>query len=276
MLATDQNGDKTISSPPLLSLRFTLWAYAALVGCWIPTATSSAAQSSTASPMIAPEADVAFALLRYQNGHDAIRRQGLVALAWEIRKRTSVAMDLQVFEAQADSDAIFNHPLLVWQGDSAFAPLSDKAVDNLRIYLLHGGSLWIDISDGSPNSPFEASVRRELRRILPQYPLETISTEHVLYRAFYLIQRHGGRVANRASLDGIILDKRLAVMLSANDMAGAMAKTSFGQWAYDVGSGGDTVRELTFRLGINWLIYVLSLDYKADQVHLPFILQRRH
>ena len=41
------------------------------------------------------------------------------------------------------------------------------------------------------------------------------------------------------------------------------------------GSGGDTVREMTFRLGINVLMYALCLDYKEDQVHIPFILKRR-
>jgi hypothetical protein len=32
---------------------------------------------------------------------------------------------------------------------------------------------------------------------------------------------------------------------------------------------------MTVRLGLNWVMYVLCLDYKEDQVHLPFILQRR-
>lgn len=274
MLGTHRTSNATIFGQTTPRPCFILWLTGALLSSALFDATSAA---QTHAPNTAsPYADVAFALLRYPNADPNLRRQGLVALAWEIRKRTSVAMDLQVFEADAEKNEIYQHPLLVWQGDAAFAPLSHRAVENLRTYLLHGGSLWIDISDASANSPFEASVRREMRRILPQYPLETLSSEHVLYRSFYLVQRHGGRITNRASLDGIILEKRLAVMLSANDMAGAMAKTTFGQWAFDVGSGGEAVREASFRLGINWLIYVLSLDYKADQVHLPFILQRRH
>ena len=39
--------------------------------------------------------------------------------------------------------------------------------------------------------------------------------------------------------------------------------------------GGDTQRELAFRLGINLAMYALCLDYKTDQVHVPFILRRR-
>ena len=39
--------------------------------------------------------------------------------------------------------------------------------------------------------------------------------------------------------------------------------------------GGERQRELAFRLGINLAMYALCLDYKTDQVHVPFILRRR-
>ena len=60
-----------------------------------------------------------------------------------------------------------------------------------------------------------------------------------------------------------------------NDLAGAMARDEFGEWTYDVGAGGEVVREMTFRLGLNVVMYALCLDYKEDQVHIPFILKRR-
>ena len=52
-------------------------------------------------------------------------------------------------------------------------------------------------------------------------------------------------------------------------------KDEFGQWDYDVGAGGEVTREMTFRLGVNLIMYALCLDYKDDQVHLPYILKRR-
>ena len=39
--------------------------------------------------------------------------------------------------------------------------------------------------------------------------------------------------------------------------------------------GGEAQREMAFRLGINLAMYALCLDYKTDQVHVPFILRRR-
>lgn len=221
-------------------------------------------------------ADVAFALLRYTGGNFNPRPHGLPKLAWEIRKRTSIAMGLSVIEVDPTTDALFAQPLLVWQGDAAFAPLPQNAIDRLRTHLQTGGSLLVDVSDAMAPSSFEQSVRRDLKRIFVDNPIVTVSHTHVIYKSFYLVDRHGGRVANRASLDGIIIDGRLAVVISGNDLAGAMARTAFGDWEYDVGPGGDALREMTFRLGLNWVMYALCLDYKEDQVHLPFILQRRH
>ena len=89
------------------------------------------------------------------------------------------------------------------------------------------------------------------------------------------VDRHGGRVASRAFLEGIFVEKRLAVILTTNDTAGAIARDEFGQWEYNVGVGGDTTREMSFRLGVNLVMYSLCLNYKEDQVHIPYILKRR-
>ena len=36
-----------------------------------------------------------------------------------------------------------------------------------------------------------------------------------------------------------------------------------------------TSREYALRVGVNAFMYTLCLDYKQDQVHIPFILKRR-
>ena len=82
-----------------------------------------------------------------------------------------------------------------------------------------------------------------------------------------------GAASHTGEQDGNLA--RLAVILSLNDLAGAVARDEFGEWEYDVGPGGEGAREMTFRLGLNVVMYALCLDYKEDQVHIPFILQRR-
>lgn len=231
-----------------------------------------------ASAQEAPAAernDFQFALLRYPGGQWNPRPNGLPRLAWEVRRRTSIAVELATAAVDADQEALFSYPFVVWQGDRDFPALSEQAIANLRHYLTSGGTLLVDVSDGNPGGAFDGSVRRELKRIFPDRELKRVPTEHVLYKAFYLVDRHGGRVPARPHLEGLNVEDRLAVIVSANDLAGAMARDEFGEWEYDVGAGGEASREMTFRLGVNLVMYTLCLDYKEDQVHIPFILQRR-
>jgi hypothetical protein len=38
--------------------------------------------------------------------------------------------------------------------------------------------------------------------------------------------------------------------------------------------GGEVQREMAFRAGVNIVMYALTGNYKADQVHLPALLER--
>jgi hypothetical protein len=219
--------------------------------------------------------DFQFGLLKYAGGNWNPRPHGITRLAWEVRKRTSIAVELAVAEVDPSQDSLFDYPLLVWEGDAGFPALPAEAVARLRQHLLMGGTLLIDISDGNARGPFHVSVERELRRMFPDKALGRVPVDHVLYKSFYLVDRHGGRVPAQPFLEGMFVEERLAVILSANDLAGAMSRDEFGQWDYDVGIGGDSSREMTFRLGVNVVMYALCLDYKDDQVHLPYILKRR-
>ena len=219
--------------------------------------------------------DITFARLSHPDGTNSPRPGGLSRLAWELRRRTSVAVSLDVAEVGLGDSEIFDHPLLFWQGQQSFEPLGEDAISALRRHIEAGGTLFIDLSDGSVGGGFDRSTRRALARVFPRQRLQRVPLEHVFYKSFYLLDRHGGRIPSRAHIQGIYVGDRLAVIHYANDLAGAMARDSFGEWLYDVGPGGNATRETTFRLGINLAMYALCLDYKADQVHIPFILKRR-
>ena len=216
-----------------------------------------------------------FGFMRVAGGQNSPRDNGFSRLAWEIRKRTSIAASLDILPVDPSTDSIFKVPFIVWQGESSFPPLSPVAVGQIRQYLSRGGTLLIDLSDGNLGGPFDQSIKRELSKILPGESLKRVAPEHVLYKSFFLLERHGGRIKSRAHLEGITQDGRLSVIHYANDMSGAMARDEYGAWRYSMGSGGESAREMTYRLGINLVMYALRLDYKEDQVHIPFILQRR-
>ena len=43
---------------------------------------------------------------------------------------------------------------------------------------------------------------------------------------------------------------------------------------YPTVPGGEAQREMAFRTGINMVMYALTGNYKADQVHVPALLER--
>jgi len=248
-----------------------LYAKAAFLVCILASSHVAAQAAMPAEPR---DTDFQFALLKYPGDWNP-RPHGLPRLAWEVRRRTSIAVDLATAQVDAEGEDLFDFPFIVWQGTRSFAGLSETALNNLRHHLSSGGTLLIDVSDGGEGGGFEQAVRRELRRIFPDQALERVAPDHVIYKSFYLVDRHGGRSSVRPYLEGIFVEGRLAVIFSSNDLAGAMARDEYGEWDYDVGIGGDAVREVSFRLGVNLVMYALCLDYKEDQVHIPFILERR-
>jgi hypothetical protein len=197
-------------------------------------------------------------------------------LAWEIDKRTSIETANEPAEVKLSDEAqMRRHPLLLLSGDASFAQPGEDDLARLRRHLQAGGLLVVDSADPRPGGGFDQAVRTLARRLFPKAPLEKLPADHVVYKTFYLLRTPVGRVATVPYLEGVSHDGRLVIIYSQNDMAGAWARDNFGQWEHEVYPGGDSQRELAFRLGINLAMYALCLDYKADQVHVPFILRRR-
>lgn len=201
------------------------------------------------------------------------RPAALRRLAFEIGARTSIATLPEAKELPLDSPELFRHPFLYLAGDGELPPLSRAEVENLRRYLTYGGFLLCDAADGA--GAFERSCERELARVLPGQAPGRVPENHVLYQAFYLLDRPVGRLATRSYLTGFVQGDRLAAVISAHDLGGAWARDDLGSWEYEVEPGGEGQREKAFRLGVNLAMYAMCTDYKQDQVHVPFIMKRR-
>ena len=203
------------------------------------------------------------------------RPTALRRLSWELAQRTSIDAAADGLPVRLSGPATRLHPFLYLAGDGALPPFSEADLSVLRRHLQYGGFLLVDAADGSSGSGFDAAVRRELQRLLPASPLGRIPREHVLYKSFYLLDHQGGRVLTQPYLEGQVVNGRLAVVYSQNDLGGAWARGSLGDWEYECTPGGEAQRETAFRLGVNLAMYALCTDYKDDAVHLPFILRRR-
>ena len=105
-----------------------------------------------------------------------------------------------------------------------------------------------------------------------------VPKNHILTKSFYLLNGFPGRWTGGTvwveRLSGHANDGVSSVIIGSNDFAAAWAMNAAGQPAFPVVPGGARQREMAYRFGINVVMYALTGNYKADQVHVPAILER--
>ncbi len=208
----------------------------------------------------------------WQPHGNALRR-----LVREVEKRTSIAVDLSPKTVLLSDPDLHETPILYLAGDREFPIPSKSEVAHLRRFLTFGGFLIIDSAEGRSDGAFDGSIKQLIETLYPPPAkgLQLISKRHVIYKSFYLLDRPMGRLAISSALEGVIRDDRLTIAYIKNDMGGAWARDDFGNWEFQCQPGGEAQRERSFRMGINLIMYALCLDYKADQVHVDFIMRKR-
>jgi Domain of unknown function (DUF4159) len=214
----------------------------------------------------------------------APRSSGLSRLGTELAVRTSIEVgrDNPSF-VTLGQEKLFETPFLYLSGDRRFAPPTGRELESLRRHLTFGGFLLIDSAEGRAGGEFDTSVRQLVAELFPAPAagLVPLPDDHVIYKSFYLLRSVAGRVAAARDLEAVFPGGagtpggRAAIVYCQNDLGGAWAKDTFGNFLYQCYPGGEEQREHSFRVGINLAMYALCLDYKTDQVHVPFILKRR-
>ena len=214
---------------------------------------------------------------------DETSRLGLEGLSFVLSKRTAIEPDGPLgIDVEADEIAFF--PLIYWPMTSTQPMPSAAAMQRLNAYLKNGGTIVFDTRDAGEVviDPFGggpgAQKLKEIARGLSIPALVPAPPEHVLTKTFYLLNDFPGRFASgqlwveptRARGE----DEVSSVILGSNDWAGAWASDSGGRALYAVVPGGEVQREMAFRFGVNLVMYALTGNYKADQVHVPAILER--
>lgn len=212
--------------------------------------------------------------VRYKGGQFKPRPDALESLLAQLAKRTAVEVRRESLDLNLTDPRLFRHPFLYMGGDHAFEPFTPEELKALRDYLNFGGFLLIDDNSAQANSGFDDSVRHMIAELFPHTPMEKIHSDHSIFRAFYLIQDVAGRARLKPYLEGITLKGRTVLVYTNNDLAGAWSKNKLGHWDFDMIGGGASQRTQSIRLGVNIVLYSLTLDYKKDLVHLPIILER--
>jgi hypothetical protein len=264
------------------------------------------AQQSAASPPSA--ADLDFAMKATTETHlayvvtgdsevDGISKAGLQGLTLFLAQRTALEPGDPVgLDITRDELAFF--PLIYWPISPSAPKPSAEALARIDAYMKNGGTVLFDTRDAIMAPPGAGGANRSpgmlaLRNILSSLDipeLEPVPRDHVLTKAFFLLRDFPGRFSTGqlwvealpSANDNNDDSKRPAragdgvssILITSNDLAGAWATRSDGQAMLPMVPGEPRQREFAFRAGVNIVVYTLTGNYKADQVHVPALLER--
>ena len=214
------------------------------------------------------------AQLQYRGGQWDPRPLAVAPLMQEMRQRTSVETQNERRILTPRDPALFSHPFLYMTGEQAFEPFDTEELEILRRYLRFGGLMLIDDARGNKGQDFDASVRREIARLFPTRALKILAPDHSVFRTYYLIRTMGGvRIVN-PYLEGVHIGDRTPLLYCQNGLGAAWERDYLGSWVSACHPGGEAQRLQAFKLGVNAIMYALTVNYKQDLIHLPFIRRK--
>ena len=224
---------------------------------------------------------------------DSVSEAGLRGLTEVLYARTAIEPEAPA-AVDLETDSLAFYPFLYWAISDRQEMPSDAAYAKLNTFLRSGGMILFDtreahLGGGSLSTP-NGQVLQRLAAKLDVPALEMVPEDHVITRTFYLLQAFPGRWNTREvwveaapdaeTVDGLpfrnLNDGVTPVVIGGNDWASAWAIDANGQYMFPVGSGagGQRQREFAFRFGVNLIMYVMTGNYKSDQVHVPALLER--
>jgi hypothetical protein len=228
---------------------------------------------------------------------DGISKSGLQGLTLFLAQRTALEAGEPVgLDISRDELSFF--PLIYWPVVPGAAKPSPSALARIDAYMKNGGTVLFDTRDAIMAPPGPGGANRSpgmlaLRNILSSLDipeLEPVSRDHVLTKTFFLLKDFPGRFnsgqlwvealptgdeqADESKRPARAGDGVSSIIISSNDFAGAWATRGDGQAMLPLVPGEPRQREFAFRAGVNIVMYTLTGNYKADQVHVPALLER--
>jgi hypothetical protein len=225
---------------------------------------------------------------------DDVSEKGLAGLSRMLALRTAIEPG-EPMGVNIETDELVFFPLLYWPVRQDAQPLPSAALARVDAYMKQGGMIVFDTKDYqmptglSGGGLGESPALVNLIGKLDTPRLEPVPEGHVLTKSFYLMNGFPGRWdggtlwvearsmtddANGGERRALKADGVSSILITSNDFAGAWAVDESRQPMFPTVPGGEFQREMAFRAGINIVMYALTGNYKADQVHVPALLER--
>ena len=221
---------------------------------------------------------------------DETSRAGLAGLSAFLAARTALE-PAEPYGVDPTNDDLAVYPFIYWPIVAGRPAPSETAIRKLDAYMKGGGTVLFDTRDAQGQRAGQTTAEtRMLRQILSGIAvpeLEPVPPDHVVTKAFYLIDTFPGRYADGQTWIEAIPRETIAgdrparagdgvspIIITSNDMASAWAVGRRGEPLYPITQTMPRQREMAFRAGTNLVMYALTGNYKADQVHVPALLER--
>ncbi len=258
-----------------------------------------------ASAQMTPEAQ-AYAIRATERTHlayiitgdkdvDEVSEAGLQGLSMFLAQRTALEPGKPMGLDPARDELTF-FPLIYWPISPKAPKPSQAALERIDTYMKRGGTVLFDTRDaidappgpGGENATPGMVALRSILSALDIPELEPVPRDHVLTKTFFLLRDFPGRfTSGRMWVEALPRgeedeqrrparagDGVSSILITSNDLAGAWAIRPDGQPMLPMVPGEPRQREFAFRSGVNIVMYALTGNYKADQVHIPALLER--
>ncbi len=222
---------------------------------------------------------------------DAMSKAGMAGLNIVLGARTALEPgDAVGVNAERDELAFF--PVLYWPIVAGRPIPAAETLRKLEAYMKGGGLVIFDTRDamsarpGGGTTPEGEQLRRMLQTLdIPE--LEPMPRDHVLTKTFYILDSFVGRYDTGTTWVEILPpagedgrrparagDNVSPIVITSNDLASAWAVGRRGEAMVPLSGSDPRQREMALRAGVNLVMYALTGNYKADQVHVPALLER--
>ena len=200
---------------------------------------------------VAQQSAMKLARVKYSGGGDWYNDPSSeINLLRYVRAHTNILVDPVYEFVDLGTDNLFLYPVIFMTGHGT-VNFTETEVRNLRAYLQNGGFLYIDDDYG-----MDASVRKELKRVLSDQELQELPFDHPIYHSHFdfpnglpKIHEHDSKVPQGL---GLFVDGKLCVFYTVE------TNPSDGWADVEVHNDPPEKREASLKIGTNIIVYALT------------------